>query len=222
MSARQARPRNSRQPQGKQYSPLRVCGAKWRAAITGERIGSGCEGRRELAGGEGVEGAEASAEFNGSQAALAIELAEKILRRLFPFLRVAFHTARNQVATGSTPPAGERHDVVKAPNEGRCPPQTIKAQAALARMDGLALCLILEKIRPLLMRGGARLRSLAANCANLLGQTHLDQVTGSAAFHQAQSTFGNESADSISRRAVGDASTPGEPGNGKPEAEAAF
>jgi len=54
------------------------------AAFAGERIGSGDERRRELAGGEGVEGTEAAGEFDGGQAALAIESAEKIRGGAFP------------------------------------------------------------------------------------------------------------------------------------------
>jgi len=48
--------------------------------------------RTELAGGEGVEGAEAGGEFGSGEAAFAVEAAEKIGGGGFPFLRVAFHT----------------------------------------------------------------------------------------------------------------------------------
>ena len=44
------------------------------------------KGRAELAGGEGVEGAEAGGEFGRGQAALAVEAAEKIVGGPFPFL----------------------------------------------------------------------------------------------------------------------------------------
>src|SRR5260370_8066290 len=56
--------------------------------------------RHELAGGEG---AEAGGEFGGGQAALAVEAAEKIGDGGFPFLRVAFHAAGDQVAVGIAP-----------------------------------------------------------------------------------------------------------------------
>src|SRR6267142_6907173 len=56
--------------------------------------------RAELAGGEVVDGAEAGGEFGGSQVAVAIEAAEKILGRLFAFLRVAFHATGDEVAVG--------------------------------------------------------------------------------------------------------------------------
>jgi len=55
---------------------LEGAGVKGRAALAGERIGSGGERRREIAGGGGVEGAEAGGEFEGGQAALAIEPAD--------------------------------------------------------------------------------------------------------------------------------------------------
>src|SRR6267142_3178229 len=58
------------------------------------------QGRAELAGGEGVEGAEAGGEFGGGQAALTVEAAEKIVGGLFSFLGVAFHAARDQIAVG--------------------------------------------------------------------------------------------------------------------------
>jgi hypothetical protein len=70
-------------------------------------------GRAEFAGGEGVEGAEAGGEFGGGQAALAVEAVEKILRRLFSFLRVAFYATRDQVAVGIAPQPHPRHDVVQ-------------------------------------------------------------------------------------------------------------
>jgi hypothetical protein len=52
---------------------------RWLGGQAGER-------RRELAGREGVQGTEASSEFGGGQAALAVELAEKIADRALPFL----------------------------------------------------------------------------------------------------------------------------------------
>src|SRR5438132_8235015 len=55
------------------------------------------KGRAELAGGEGVERAEAGGEFGGGQAAFAVEAAEKIGSGGFPFLGVAFHATRDQV-----------------------------------------------------------------------------------------------------------------------------
>ncbi len=81
-------------------------GVKGRAAFARERIGERWEQRRELAGGEGVQGPEALGKLEGGQAAVAIELAEKVLRRLFPFLRIAFETAGDEVFVGIAPPTG--------------------------------------------------------------------------------------------------------------------
>jgi hypothetical protein len=56
---------------------------------------SGRQGRAQFAGGEAVEGAEATGEFRGVQVALAVEPAQKIGRWLLPFLRVALVLQRN-------------------------------------------------------------------------------------------------------------------------------
>jgi hypothetical protein len=67
----------------------------WRAAFAGERVGLPAgqtgdgftvKGRTELAGGEGVESAEACGKFDGGQAAFAVERAEKILGGALAFL----------------------------------------------------------------------------------------------------------------------------------------
>jgi hypothetical protein len=71
------------------------------------------KGRTELAGGEGVEGAEAAGEFAGVQVAFAVEAAEKIVGGLFSFLRVASYATRDQVAVGIAPQPCPRHDVVQ-------------------------------------------------------------------------------------------------------------
>ena len=95
-------------------------------------------GRGELAGSEGVEGAETVVEFGGGQAALAVEPAEKIGGGTLAFERIAFETRGNQVAIGvaSGPDAG--HDVVEAVNARVGAAETIKTMAAFAEVDGLA------------------------------------------------------------------------------------
>jgi hypothetical protein len=65
--------------------------------------------RAELAGGEGVEGAEAAGEFGGVQVALGVKPVEKIVRWLLPFLRVAFDATRDQVVVGIAPQLRPRH-----------------------------------------------------------------------------------------------------------------
>src|SRR5258708_38544499 len=104
------------------------------------------ERRAELAGREGVEGAEAAGQFGLVQAALAVKAAEKILGRLFPFLRVAFHTARYQIAVGIVAQPRLRHDVVQALHCLRSAAQTVKALAALARVNGLSTPLTLQHV----------------------------------------------------------------------------
>jgi hypothetical protein len=96
------------------------------------------DGRGELAGGEGVEGAETGVEFGGSQAALAVEPAEKTGGGTLAFERIAFETAGNQVAVGVVPGLDAGHDVVEALNARVGAAQTIKTMAAFAEVDGLA------------------------------------------------------------------------------------
>jgi hypothetical protein len=96
------------------------------------------DGRSELAGGEGVEGAEAGVEFGGGQGALAVEPAEKIGGGTFAFERIAFEAGGNQVAIGVAPGPDAGHDVVEALDAGLGAAQTIKTMAAFAEVDGLA------------------------------------------------------------------------------------
>ena len=202
---------------------LESCGVKGRAAFAGERIGERWEQRRELAGGEGVQGPEALGKLEGGQAAVAIELAEKVLRRLFPFLRIAFETAGDEVFVGIAPQLDAWHDVVEALNAAGGPAQTIKASASLARMDDLAEGFALQEIGLLEVGGaGQRRKGGFAGPGNLLGQAHLDHVTGFAAFDQAENALVEETAHRLTRGSDGEASTPGEPGNGKAEAELPF
>ena len=63
------------------------------------------DGRGELAGGEGVEGAETGVEFGGGDAALAVEPAEKMGGGTLPFEGIAFEAGGNQVAVGVAPGA---------------------------------------------------------------------------------------------------------------------
>src|SRR5216683_5853407 len=73
----------------------------------------GREHRAELAGGEIFQGAEASVEFGGRQAPLAVESAQKIPGGTVALARVAFETAGNQVAVGIAPEAHAWHNVVE-------------------------------------------------------------------------------------------------------------
>ena len=121
-------------------------GVKGRAAFARERIGERWGQRRELAGGEGVEGAEAFGEFSIGQAALAIEPAEIIAGGAVAFAGIALQTAGNEVAVGIAAQKDTRHDMVDAPRRGRKPPPAIKTTAAFPRMDGLAQRRVLHEI----------------------------------------------------------------------------
>src|SRR5690348_2389292 len=94
--------------------------------------------RRELAGGEGLEGAQALVEFGGGQAAFTVERAEKVGGGAFSFQRIAFQTAGNQVTVGVASRLCAGHDMIEAPDAPVAAPQAIKTVAALARVDRLA------------------------------------------------------------------------------------
>jgi hypothetical protein len=186
------------------------------------------DGRPELAGGEGIESAEAAREFGGGQAALAVEAAEEIGGEPRPFLRVTFHTAGDEIAVGIAPRLHAWNDMIETLRCAGDPAQTVKAETALAGVDGIAQWLGLEKIR-LFEAGSARhsgwaafIGSIGTDRANLSWQTHFDYMTVSAAFHQAQGTLSSKPADGFSHRPAGDTSTAGEPGNGKAEPKLPF
>jgi hypothetical protein len=100
----------------------------------------------KLARGEGIKGTLAAGEFGTGQAAFAVEPAEEILRAPLPFLRIAFQAGGDKVAVGIAPQLRTRHDVIEAPHRGCEPAQTVKAEPALPRVDGLPQRLGLHKI----------------------------------------------------------------------------
>ncbi len=185
------------------------------------------ERRREFAGGEGVEGAEASSKFDGGQAALAVEPAEKVSGGAIPFLRVALQTAGNEVAIGIAPEGHARHNVIEAANQRRKPTQAIETTSAFSHMDTVAQSPGLEKVQlevdaPMKGPGGAAGDPPGAAGTNFVGQTHLDHVAGFAAFDQAQSAVGDQTADGPTGGVGGEASTAGEPGHGEAEPGPSF
>src|SRR5258708_24153946 len=109
-------------------------------------LGDRSQGRPQLAGGEGVEGAEAAGEFVGVQVALAVEPAEKIVGGLFSFQQIAFYITRDQVAVGTAPQPRPRYDVVQALHRRRGPAPTVKELAALERVDGLSQRRVQQKV----------------------------------------------------------------------------
>src|SRR6266849_4488685 len=94
--------------------------------------------RAELACGEIFQGAEASVEFGGRQAALAVESAQKIRDRTVALARVAFDTAGNQVAVGIASEAHAWDDVVEALHVRRSAAKAVKAGPAFAIVNGFA------------------------------------------------------------------------------------
>ncbi len=192
------------------------------------------DGRGELAGGEGVKGAEAGVEFGGGDAAFAVEPAEKMGGGTLAFERIAFEAGGNQVAIGVAPRPGAGHDVVEALDARVGAAQTIKTVAAFAEVDGLAQGAGLEEVEVFQVGGlrgaggaadgdGARHGGQAgAKAANLIGQADANDVAGFAATDEAERTEDDEAADRFTHGAGADANAAGQPGHGEAELELAF
>ena len=164
-----------------------------------ERVGGGGERGRQLAGGQGIQGAEAAGEFGGGYAALAVEGAQKVFCGRFAFLGVALDAAGDEITVGIAAHAGKWHDMVEAADAGGEPAQTIKAEARVARVNRRAPRFGLEEIHlldagDLLLRGHASHSSIRRGGADLAWQADFDHVTSSVAFDQAQRTLSNEAA----------------------------
>src|SRR6266852_5007955 len=188
----------------------------------------GREQRAELAGGEVFRGAEASVEFGGRQAPQAVDSAEKIPGRTVALARVAFETAGNQVAVGIASEPRAWHDVVEALHVSGSAAEAVKASAAFAIVNGFAERPGFQEIRGFEVRGRRLFRGLGgailarADGADLLGQAHLDNVAGFAAFEQAQSAELIEAAHRLAHRSVGQAQIAGYRHNRKVQAELAY
>ena len=170
--------------QGEQAAPLRAASRSGRAAFatdggvgvedasalvpSQETLGASgvkrdvgmLQRRGKLAGGEGVKGAETGVELRGSDAALAVEPAEKIGGGALAFEGIAFEAGGNQVAIGVAPGADAGHDVIEALNAGVGAAETVKTMAAFAEVDGVAQGAGLEEVERfqvwrLRMAGGA-------------------------------------------------------------------
>lgn len=206
--------------------------------------------RAELAGGEGVKGAEAGGEFDGGQALVAVEGAEEIARGSLALLRVALDAAGDEVAVGVAAELDTRHDMVQALLRRGKGTQTIKTEATLAGVDGLAKRASLQEVGILEIASGslgARHAGGAVDAnwgarrpevggpraagtgglpwqtgANFAGQADLDEMTGFGAVDEAQSAESHESADGFAGRSPGDANGTGEPLNGEAETRLSF
>ena len=104
------------------------------------------DGRREFAGGEGVESAETGVHLGGGEAAVAEEPAEKIGGGTFAFERIAFEAAGNHVAVGIASVVGAGSDVIEALGASVGAAQAIETVSAFAEVDGLAQGAGLEEV----------------------------------------------------------------------------
>lgn len=75
---------------------------------------SGSDARAELAGDQGVGGAETGGKLGGGQTAVVVEPAEMSFDRQIALLEVAFATARDEVAEGIVLQLDERDDMIDA------------------------------------------------------------------------------------------------------------
>src|SRR6266851_4638962 len=188
----------------------------------------GREHRAELACGEIFHGAQASVEFGGRQAPQAVEGAQKIPGRAVALACVAFDAAGNQVAVGIASEARARHDVIEALHVGGSAAKAVKASAAFAIVNGFAERPSFQEIGGLEGRGRRLFRGLGgaifvrADGADLLGQAHLHEVAGFAAFKQAQSPQLIEPAHRLAHRSVGQTEIASDGQNRKMQAELAY
>jgi hypothetical protein len=106
--------------------------------LVGRWLDDRSQGRAELAGGEGVEGAEAAGEFASGQLAVAEERAEKILGGAGALFRIAIPAAGDEVAVGIVAGPYARDDVIETPRQAGEAAQTIEAAPSLSRMEGFA------------------------------------------------------------------------------------
>ena len=156
------------------------------------------------------------------------EGAQKIFGGRFSLLRVAFDAAGNGIAAGIAASAGPRDDMVEDSPTSDEAPQTIKALAALARMNGLAPAADLQEVQLLEVAaasrpGEARGRSALVRCGvYLFRQQDFYQVARLAAVHHAQGPLGSETAHGVASGPVRKAHATGEPDDRKTELAPAF
>jgi len=121
-----------------------------------------------------------------------------------------------------------RDDMVDGAYEDGKAAQTVKAEATLARVDGLAQGLVFEEIG---VRNASGKRQpgraadggdIGADGANLLRQADHNHVTDLVAFDQAQDAKIEEASQGAARGHGTEADTASEPGNGETEAGPPF
>lgn len=119
---------------------------KGRAAFPRNRSGNSSNGRAELACGEGIEGVETRGKFDGGEAALAKEPAQKIRGWFVAFLRVAFQAAGDEIPITVLSQRSLRHDMVQASHLAGEATEAVKAPAIFALVDRQAKGLGLQEI----------------------------------------------------------------------------
>jgi hypothetical protein len=196
--------------------------------------------RAELAGGEGVQGAETGVEFGGGQVALAIERAEKIGGATFAFQRIAFQAAGNQVAVGVAAGLDAGHDMVEALVARVGALEAVKTVAAFTEVDRLAQGAGLEEVEFFEVdrreRVGKRVEvggkgraggvvhgdGAGTSSGDFIGQAHFEDVAGFAALDEAKRAEDGEAAHRFAHGAGADAEAASDPGHGAVELEPAF
>ncbi len=170
----------------------------------------------------------AGVELGRGQAAQAIEAAQKIFGGRFSLLRVALDAAGNEIAVGLAASTDVGDDMVEDPPTSDEAPQAIKAQAALARMNGLAPAAHLQKIHllevaaagPPCEAGGRSV--LVWRGVYLVRQKDFYQVASLGAVNQAQRALGSKTAYSVASGLVREAHAAGELHDRKTELALAF
>jgi len=178
------------------------------------------KGWTKFKGCESVESAETQGQFDGGQAAFAVERAEKVGCGAATLAGIALDAAGDEAAVGIIVKFDARNDVVEAAQCGGEATPVVKAEAALTVVDSIAESAALQEV--LLLETVAASgqewlgrKSAGADGANLRGQADLDRVARLAAFDEAQNTARDEAAHGPAHRVVSDTSTASEPRNGE-------
>jgi len=170
----------------------------------------------------------AGVELGRGQAAQAIEAAQKIFGGRFSLLRVALDATGDEIAVGIAASTDVRDDMVEDSPAGGESPQTIKAQAALARMNGLAPAAHLQEIHLLEVAAAGPPREAGGRSVlvwrgvYLVRQKDFYQVASLGAVNQAQRALGGETTHGVANGRAREVNTTGEPDDRKTELALAF
>lgn len=181
----------------------------------------------EFACGEGVQGAKAGGKLDLGEAAVTVKPAKKICSGEIAFLDITFLTAGNEVAAGVVSQLRQRYDVIDAASCGSKAAQAIKTAAAFPGMNGSPERRRFQEVEIVEIEAartdsGAAGKPAWASGADLIGEAHVDHMTGFAAFDEAQDTVGDEAAHSPASGVVGEARTASEPEDRELEPKLSF